>query len=98
MRKRFIIANQDTTQKQADEITKYVKNLGLAWWHWIDGVWLVVDGVGSLTAGQIRDEIARISPKANCLVFEFGVGVDTWSGRGPNDPESSMFEWLHNQW
>lgn len=65
----------------------------IGWWHYIKGLWLVVDPTGKLTASQLRSEACTTFPDAHVMVMEIPTGGD-WSGFGPE----KMKQWLVDQW
>lgn len=87
--------------EQDDKFIDFVKSLGLGYWHWIDGSWLLVDSrnrEGLHTA--IRDKLLEIAPGKNSFVAAVETSKE-WAGFGPSDKqdtEKNMFHWLHKNW
>lgn len=97
MRKRFIICFDGLTPAQSKLVTSDLKDKQLAWWHWIDDVWLVVDKKGEFSASEIRDSL-KVIARQRMIVIELGTSRDTWAGVRTNDSEGKMFDWLKRVW
>jgi hypothetical protein len=98
MRKRFIVALQFATAEQNTAFLNFIKNAGLAWWHWIPNFWLLIDHKGESSAVEIRDKVREIFPTQNNIVIELAAANDTWAAFGPMSMERDMFSWLQNYW
>ena len=95
MAKRFVIATDPLTADQ-EKALKDVLDSAI-WWHWLPNFWLVKDGSESLTAGEIRDAVKRISPIARTFVVE--VDSITWAALTKKDSKKrDMASWLHEYW
>ena len=97
MKKRFIVAVENLTPKEQSSLSDFFSEQG-GWWHWIDGIWLVVVSRGSIDTVAIRNKVNEISgSKSNCIVLQVS-DTTAWAGYGPKTPEKNMFDWIHNQW
>lgn len=96
MNKYFVIMAQTDSKFNDTKITSELKNLGVAWWHWIDGAWLVKSSKDTLKAKDIRNAISKLGVSYRCLVIE--VDPIHWAGKGPTSSDNSMFEWLRKNW
>ena len=96
MKKRFVIAVEDLTTQETQEISDFFKG-SYGWWHWIEGFWLISDPRGELTAAEIRDIIGDIAPKKRCMVLQIKQ-VGGWAGFGPSNPSKDMFKWIRETW
>ena len=93
MTKRFIVALNLSEKEQDFKFIEFLNKKKLAWWHWIDSFWLVVDYSGELNAEKLHDKIMKIYLREN-LVIELRGKDHTWYGFGHNGKEYIMFEWL----
>lgn len=96
--KRFIISIDSSNNAQNKALIDFIKSNKVAWWHWLENSWLIVDPAEKLTARKIRDALGKTHPKVNTLVIELRKGGDTWSGFGPAGKKRNMFDWLKNTW
>ena len=95
MKVQFVVAVDNPSNEDSGKISNLFRDK-YGWWHWINGIWLVCDSSGSLTAAKIRDDIHVALPTARTLVIQ--VSPIFWTGYGPNDPKNSMFEWIRKNW
>ncbi len=96
MTRRFVVAAKlDRSEQEA--LMAFVKARHLAWWHWIDNVWLVTDRSDTLSAKEMRDELVALVPSVRCVVIEVGADAK-WAGKGPKSGGKDMFKWLRNTW
>src|SRR5205085_1006915 len=101
MKKRFVVVANPTTVDQDKVFQDWIKTQGLAWWHWLNETWLLVDSTGNLTAAEIREKAKECFPSIRLLVLEFAANYDRWAGFGPrseSDPKQNMFVWLKTNW
>ncbi|MXY32978.1 MAG: hypothetical protein F4Y60_02580 [Boseongicola sp. SB0664_bin_43] len=97
MKKRFIVAVEGLTNKEQKLLSAFLAKEG-AWWHWIDGFWMiVVSGGSSLDTVAIRDKVKEIGDNPHCIVLQVQGSV-SWAGFGPSSDERNMFSWLRNTW
>ena len=96
MKRSFIIGIDSTSKEQAKSIEDWLKESGAGWWHWIDGMWLVVSHDSNMTVTSIREKLKTLAPGVTHLVI--AVERITWAGYGPNSDERNMFTWLRNNW
>ncbi len=97
MKKRFIVGMDTITEEQEKAFLKYLKTTRLAWWHWIDNFWLIVDRSEKFTAEKLQNEIKKLIPLERLLVIEVKGGAP-WSGFGPKTEKLNMFNWLLYTW
>ncbi|SRR6266705_5348567 len=98
MKKRFVLALDQASQEQQEDFRKYVIGAGLNWWHWIPGLWLLIDYRGQWTAELLRNKATQFYPGATIFIVELGENVDTWAGFGPSTGDQNMFPWLFDNW
>ncbi|SRR6266567_210134 len=98
MRKRFIVAVDDTTPAQNQAFRDFLKASSLNWWHWISNVWLLIDEAGTWNAAQLRDKAREFYPGENTFIVELRPNDDTWAGFGPNSEKRNMFNWIKQNW
>ena len=96
MKRLFVIGIDSTTKEQAKSIEEWLNKSGLSWWHWIDGMWLVVSHDSAITAASIRDKLNTLAPEVTHLAI--AVEPITWAGFGPNSEKRNMFNWLRKNW
>ena len=96
MKRFFIIGIGPMTHAQTESLRDFIGGMGFGWWHWIDGMWLIVTDKADINATYIRDEIRKITPDAINLVVE--VDPKDWVGIGPKSETRNMFQWLHTHW
>jgi hypothetical protein len=96
MKKNFVVAAGPISTEEEKTITAHFQGKH-AWWHWINGFWLVVDSRGALTVENIRNHIEKVAPNARVFVLEVQNIVD-WAGVGPETEERNMFRWIRQHW
>jgi hypothetical protein len=97
MRRRFVIAIDALDGEDERRFQEYIRTLG-AWWHWIGNVWLLTTKDESVKAGEIRDKIIELKPKARVVVFEFPEDI-TWAASGnKNSAGKKIADWLRSPW
>lgn len=97
MTRYFVIGTERVTRDQSNALRAWLEGQkGVGWWHWIDGLWLVVSSQEDVDVQAIRDQIREIAPKTRHLVME--VHPETWSGVGPKSEKRNMFSWLKRRW
>ena len=94
MKRRFVVAVDKPTPQQAEAIN-FIFRDHYPWWHWIAGLWLVVDATGALNARWIRDRVGEIAPGVRSIVLE--VSSADWAGVG-KPPPAGMFDWVRSEW
>ena len=92
----FVIGINPTTSEQTDSIRNWLQSQNGTWWHWIDGMWLVVSHDPNVTAASIRENIDRLTPGVHNLVLQ--VQPINWSGFGPKSENRNMFTWIESVW
>ena len=96
MKRYFVIGIDPTTKEQQKSIQEWLDSQDGSWWHWIDGMWLVVTNDSSIKVSEIRDEVVGRAPGVTSLVLE--VKSVTWSGYGPKTEKRDMFKWIKSLW
>jgi hypothetical protein len=96
MKKSFVIAAGPLSRDEERAITEHFRDK-YAWWHWIDGFWLIIDSSGNLTAQDIRDHLHQVAPSARLLALEV-QGISDWAGIGPETEGKNMFRWIRKYW
>ena len=96
MSRYFVIGIDSTNKSQADAIREWIEGEGINWWHWVDGMWLLISDKRDLRVSTIRDQINTLAPGVTNLVIE--VKPITWSGFGPKSEARDMFKWLRENW
>ena len=89
--KRFVIHTDVLPKSEADTITLVVRDIGSAYWHWIEGVWLVQTSK-DYTAKSLYEVIIERVPsldKKTVLVLEI-EGPRTYWGCANKDG----WEWM----
>lgn len=99
MKRRWIVGTGVLTDDQNKQFGNYLNGLGVGWWHWVGGLWLVVDnrGVAGVGVTELRDKLTEIDPGPNNIVLEVQGSV-TWAGYGPSVMGNNMFTWLKDNW
>jgi hypothetical protein len=90
--RRFIIVTDRTTPEARNKLSTWLKEDELvAWWHWFQNAWLVVDPSDREPAWW-RDQVqAKITP-GHVMVIEADGG--SWAAYG----RRKAFNWLKEQW
>ena len=100
MKRFFIIGVNPTTKEGTEGIKDWLKDWKkeekVGWWHWIDGMWLIVSRDPDISVSSIRDKVRKITNGATSLVVE--IEPKTWSGFGPASETRNMFRWIHRNW
>ena len=94
MSRHFVILVDEPPAEMTAAITEIVK--GKAWWHWIEGSWLVYDPTDTFTVTNLRDRLRQVVAGRNHLVLQ--VDPVTWSGFGPSSGDRNMFNWIKRNW
>ena len=95
MTRYFVIGTDAMKPDQSDSIRKWAQ-AQTAWWHWIDGLWLIISTNDNMDVGSIRDKLRELAPGVSQLVLE--VNPESWSGFGPKSENRNMFTWLNANW
>jgi hypothetical protein len=99
MKKRFVLALDESTKEQNKAFLNEIKSKQLSWWHWLTNTWLLVDNTGTIKASDLRDIAQKHFPNIDKIVLELrSDGSTTWSGFGEKGPNKNMFTWLHKNW
>lgn len=94
----FIIATDELSKDESTKISDYVKSLKVAWWHWIDGLWLVSTNKKEISTSKLLDDVEKIVSSSNPNIIVMEVDPITWSGYGPSNNSKNMFSWIHRNW
>jgi hypothetical protein len=97
MKCRFVVCHNPGTTEQDVTFKNWVVSRGYGWWHWLQGSWLIVDGLGSLTAAELREAVNAAYPG----IYNIVIGVDdpnNWAGFGITSGPQNMFPWLGKTW
>jgi len=97
MTRRFVVGVSGMSKMQQTAFIEYLRSTRVAWWHWIDDMWLVVDRSGDLHVRKIRDKLRDISGPRRSLVIEVRH-LGSWAGFGPSADDKNMFEWIRSTW
>ena len=100
MAKRYIVCLDNSNENQDQNFKKYLEEHDLAWWHWINNTWLLIDYNEKLSSKIIVNKLKEIYPDIYNLVIEVkgDRNSDNWHGFGPTAEEKNMFDWLFNSW
>ena len=96
MSRYFVVGLNHTTKDQTNALQEWIENNDLNWWHWVDGMWLLISNRRDLEVSTIRDRLNALAPGVTALVLE--VEPVTWSGFGPKTGVRDMFKWLKANW
>ena len=97
MARKYAVGLSSLTPEQQKELIAFFKESRVAWWHWIPGMWLIVDRRRQLSPKAIRDKLREIAPSARSMVIEV-KGKNSWAGSGPKLDEKNMFSWIRETW
>jgi len=94
----FIIAVENCTADQRNEISKYVGKIG-GYWHWMSDLWLV-NTYGDDSAADMRDAIQAKAGSPICIVLKVNLppGSVNWAGLFPTDKSKRWADWLNKTW
>jgi len=98
MRRRFVVCTHAESIEKETAFRDKLSALGLNWWHWLPGTWLIIDHVGTILTQTIRDIAMEILGN-NVLVIQ-ATGSFDWAGYGPTGSNGStnMFKWINDYW
>ena len=96
MKRFFVIGIDPISKEESEGIEDWLSASEVNWWHWIDGLWLVVSHDPNLSVSDIRDNVRTISNNTTSLVVE--LEPVTWSGFGPRSEKQNMFTWIRKNW
>ncbi len=97
MKRRFVVTVNGLTKDQERSFIEHIRELGLAWWHWIDNFWLLVDRHDKTNVTELRDALKRFRGPSDAWFLKFPEDV-TWAGLGPKTEDSDMFKWIRSTW
>ena len=92
MSRKFVVVVDNLTADENDKITDYFKEK-YSWWHWLEGLWLIVDHQDKAEEQEIAEEIQEFLPGKQSFVLQihgnYGWYVFT---------REDAHEWLHETW
>ncbi len=97
MKKRFVIAINDSTKDQDELFLEYIGTNNFGWWHWIDNFWLLVDSEGKITAKELHNNVMRIYSNNFNFVMEVKE-IPAWWAYGAKEEHRNMFTWIEEHW
>ena len=102
MTRRFVAAIEGFTTEE-DKRLSNLFNERCAWWHWINGFWMIVDTSNTLDSPAIHDMICEVKgqPLPVAMVLEVSLipdGLAGWAGSGPSTHNVNMFQWIEDIW
>lgn len=91
---RFVITTGALTPDDENLVTRFLQTEGQAieWWHYLPGVWLVVDSK-ERTAEDWFDRLCVLIPDAQVLLFDLSQAAATWFKGHPR-----ACDWLNERW
>ena len=90
----FVLAAQGASEDQRNAITKYLRDGGYGFWHWLADFWIIQTTIPNLSAADFRTAIAKFVPGLSFTLFGVRPINNDWAGFG--DPRSSA--WLDENW
>jgi hypothetical protein len=95
MKRHLILA---TEPLQSSEEAQLLQSIGTPYyWHWIPNFWLLVDYTGAVTVTSLRDAVARLNPKVQCLALE--VDPVTWAAMSRGNAQGvAHTDWISQSW
>lgn len=97
MKRKFVIGASALSLEQEKAFLAHLKSEGMGYWHWISGMWLVIDPKGRTPTKSLRDALVRIAPGHRILVMRI-EGRTHWSGYRPSHMKKDMFRWVKEAW
>lgn len=94
----FIVGLNSSTKEQNEYLLDFIKQHRMAWWHWIDNFWLLIDYDEKFSTVEVRDQLNKTHPGIHTIVIRLKEASTNWAGFGPSSKERDMFEWLKNAW
>lgn len=92
---KYMLVFEDLDDTQREQITKYVKEFSVGWWHHMQNIWIVNT---DKSAKQLVDEVKPFIPAGlhgRTLVFRLPeLGTREWAGFGP----PKWYEWLYSNY
>ena len=94
MTQTYVIALDKATKTEKELVTESLRGTSHGWWHWMDNVWIVLDGSGVATAVSWRDHIQNLIPETGRRILVLEIEPGAWAGRGPKEGH----DWFHENW
>lgn len=91
--RRFILAAQGLTKDAEAALSDRLTETNCGWWHWIPGVWLVVDQGRGWSTESLRDFVLQYVPGGNVIALELS-DPGNWSVSAPQEG----LEWMRDTW
>ena len=100
MSRKFVLAIDDLSDKQEDELISYLNDSEFNWWHWIGDLWLVIDNSDSYDETRLRDIISEdLGMRTTILVmFVKDTTAVKLSGLVPTEHKAEITDWIQNKW
>lgn len=96
--RRFVIL-VSLTADQETKLIEYLSKVGLGYWHWVQGSWLIEGHDNDLDmCTELRDEVQKIAPTEPSLVFEVTGVKPNFAGFGVQTEKRNMFTWIRDTW
>jgi hypothetical protein len=92
--KLFVLAVQGASEAQRNAITKYLRDGGYGFWHWLADFWIIETAFLQLSSPTLRDEISKLAPGLVFNVFAVRARDGDWAGMG----DSRSAQWLIENW
>ncbi len=94
MSARYVIIVDTENARVSDSIATVIQEqAGMAWWHWMQPAWLIVDELGRGVQWW-RDLLSPHVRTAPLLVIHVPQDSSDWASH--NRPRK--FDWLHDNW
>jgi len=99
MRKKFVVCTHISLMEKEKLFKDEIERCGLNWWHWLPGIWLIVDENGAMSSKAIRNMALAFFGSIDVLVVEATGNID-WAGYGPagSEERGNMFNWITDNW
>lgn len=97
MSRRFVVAVNTLTTEQDQSFAQALSASDLAWWHWIQNFWLVIDPNNQFTPESLRDHLGTVMPGRFSFVMEVKP-TGSWAGFGPTGDQINMTQWIEKDW
>jgi len=91
--KRYVVAAKGLSPHAETALSNHLTTAGCGWWHWIPGVWLIVDPEQRWTTESLRDLVLGFIPGGNVVALEL-QDAGNWSSSSPKEG----LEWMYDTW
>lgn len=98
--KRFVVVVESPSKEESSAMHDWIRSNRWGWWHWMEPLWLLVDGTDKASASSIRDKAKEIFPEKPVMVFDVTVDSVPWAGfnKGKTKDGKSPFAWMKSSW